>query len=41
MYLFRNQVEEFFEPSVSAIVEGIKLVTTEADPESTVGFNPS
>jgi len=33
---FRHEVEEFFEPSVSAIVEGVKEITTGADPTSTV-----
>jgi hypothetical protein len=32
----RKEVEKFFELSVNAIVEGIKNITTEADPESTV-----
>ena len=32
----RNQVEKFFEPSVSAIVEGIKEIAAETDPDNTV-----
>ena len=32
----RKEVEKFFELSVNAIVEGIKNITTEADPERTV-----
>ena len=32
----RNQVEKFFEPSVSAIVKGIKEIVVETDPENTV-----
>ena len=34
--LSRSQVEKFFEPSVSAIVKGIKEITAETDPANTV-----
>lgn len=33
---FRNQVEDFFEPSVNAIVEGIKNIAVKIDPSNTV-----
>jgi len=33
-----NQVEKFFEPSVTAIVEGIKGITAETDPANTFVF---
>ena len=32
----RNQVEKFFEPSVNAIVEGIKNIAAGTDPANTV-----
>jgi len=31
-----DQVENFFEPSVNAIIEGIKNVVAETDPANTV-----
>ena len=34
----RNQVEKFFEPSVNAIIEGIKNIVAETDPANIVSI---